>query len=195
MTAAAAVEKGLVDVGSPRFAKPIQDVHYLTSRVIARFLITGEGTTEKERNFIGRVGVMGAWYGLSIATLTRSYLLWRDTNLRILNEEVDRLGIGQAVQRWQGRSSSPVRTRASCAWLAPTTIRSHRSLPRSKAAAPVQIGLHRNGSADKVGTGAGWGRSSWNYLRSLDPPPPTRLPLSRRPASGGRRRAGRWDRM
>jgi hypothetical protein len=97
MTAAAAVEKGLVEVGSPRFAKPIQDVHYLTSRVIARFLITGEGTTEQERNFIGRLGVIGACYGMSIATLTRSHLVWRDTNLRILSEEVNRLGIGQAV--------------------------------------------------------------------------------------------------
>ncbi|HEV2028004.1 MAG TPA: hypothetical protein VGS16_05650 [Candidatus Dormibacteraeota bacterium] len=97
MTAAAAIAKGLVELGSPRFAKPIQDVHYLTSRVIARFLITGEGTTEQERNFISRLGVIGACYGMSIATLTRSYLVWRDTNLRILSEEVNRLGIGQAV--------------------------------------------------------------------------------------------------
>jgi hypothetical protein len=97
MTAASAVEKGLVEAGSPRFAKPIQDVHYLTSRVIARFLITGEGTTEQERNFISRLGVIGACYGMSIAMLTRSYLVWRDTNLRILSEEVNRLGIGQAV--------------------------------------------------------------------------------------------------
>lgn len=97
MTAAAAIAKGLVELSSPRFAKPIQEVHYMTSRVIARFLITGEGTTEQERNFIGRLGVIGACYGMSIATLTRSYLLWRDTNLRILSEEVYRLGIGQAV--------------------------------------------------------------------------------------------------
>jgi hypothetical protein len=97
MTAAAAIAKGLVELSSPRFAKPVQDVHYLTSRVIARFLITGEGTTEQERNFISRLGVIGACYGISVATLTRSYLVWRDTNLRILSEEVDRLGIGQAV--------------------------------------------------------------------------------------------------
>jgi hypothetical protein len=97
MTAEAAVAAGLHELASQRFAKPIHDVHNLMSRAIARFLITGQGTTETERNFIGRVGVMGARYGLSVATLTRSYLLWRDTNLRILNEEVDRLGIGQAV--------------------------------------------------------------------------------------------------
>jgi hypothetical protein len=97
MTAASAIATGLVEISSPRFAKPIQDVHYLTSRVIARFLITGEGTTEQERNFISRLGVIGACYGMSIATLTRSYLVWRDTNLGILAEEVNRLGIGQAV--------------------------------------------------------------------------------------------------
>ena len=97
MTAAAAIAKGLIELSLPRFAKPIQDVHYLTSRAIARFLITGEGTTEQERNFISRLGVIGAINGMSVATLTRSYLFWRDTNLRILSEEVNRLGIGQAV--------------------------------------------------------------------------------------------------
>jgi hypothetical protein len=95
MTAEAAVAAGLLELASQRFAKPIHDLHNLMSRAIARFLITGQGTTETERSFIGRVGVMGARYGLSVATLTRSYLLWRDTNLRILDEEVDRLGIGQ----------------------------------------------------------------------------------------------------
>jgi len=95
MTAEAAVAAGLLELASQRFAKPIHDLHTLMSRAIARFLITGQGTTETERSFIGRVGVMGARYGLSVATLTRSYLLWRDTNLRILDEEVDRLGIGQ----------------------------------------------------------------------------------------------------
>jgi hypothetical protein len=97
MTAAAGIAKGLVELSLPRFAKPIQDVHYLTSRAIARFLITGEGTTEQERNFISRLGVIGACNGMSIATMTRSYLVWRDTNLGILSEEVKRLGIGQAV--------------------------------------------------------------------------------------------------
>ncbi|HVS48770.1 MAG TPA: hypothetical protein VHJ99_07710 [Candidatus Dormibacteraeota bacterium] len=97
ITAEAAVATGLVELSSPRFARSIHDVHTLTSRAIARFLITGEGTTERERNFISRLGVIGACYGMSVATMTRSYLLWRDTNLRILNEEASRLGIGQAV--------------------------------------------------------------------------------------------------
>jgi hypothetical protein len=97
LTAAAAAAAGLTELTSPRFAKQIRDVHTLTSRAIARFLITGQGTTETERNFISRVGMIAARYGLSLAILSRSYVVWRDTNLRVLNEEVSRLGIGQAV--------------------------------------------------------------------------------------------------
>lgn len=97
LTVAAAVAGGLIDLTSPRFAKQIRDVHTLTSRAIARFLITGQGTTETERNFISRVGILAARYGLSLTTLSRSYAFWRDANLRVMNEEINRLGIGQAV--------------------------------------------------------------------------------------------------
>jgi hypothetical protein len=97
LTFDAVVAAGLIELGSPRFAKQIRDVHSLTSRAIARFLITGQGTTETERNFISRVGIFAARSGLSLATLSRSYAFWRDANLRVTNEEVSRLGIGQAV--------------------------------------------------------------------------------------------------
>jgi hypothetical protein len=97
LTIAAAVASGLIELTSPRFAKQIRDVHTLTSRAIARFLITGEGTSETERNFISRVGILAARHGLSLSTLSRSYGLWRDANLRAVNEEVNRLGIGEAV--------------------------------------------------------------------------------------------------
>lgn len=96
-TAAAAVASGLIELTSPRFARQIRDVHILTSRAIARFLITGQGTTEAERNFISRVGIISARYGLSPAMLSRSYVEWRDANLRVVNEEISRLGIGQKV--------------------------------------------------------------------------------------------------
>jgi hypothetical protein len=98
LTVATAVDCGLIDLRSPRFAKQIRDVHTLTSRAIARFLITGQGTTEAERNFISRIGIFAARYGLSLTTLSRSYAVWRDANLRVMNEEVNRLGIGQAVE-------------------------------------------------------------------------------------------------
>jgi hypothetical protein len=97
MAADAAVAAGLPELASGRLAKPINDVHKVATRAIARFLVTGQGTTEIERNFTGRVGVMAAVFGLSITTLTRSYVLWRDCNLRVLNEEVRRLGISLAV--------------------------------------------------------------------------------------------------
>jgi hypothetical protein len=97
LTAEAAAAAGLIELASRRFARPIHDVHNLMTRAIARFLMTGQGTTDVERDFIGRLGVMAARYGLSLATLTRSYLLWRDTNLRVLNEEISRLGIAPAI--------------------------------------------------------------------------------------------------
>jgi hypothetical protein len=97
LTAAATVGAGLIELTSPRFAKQIRDVHTLTSRAIARFLITGEGTTETERNFISRVGIFAARYGLSLAILSRSYVVWRDANLRVVNEEINRLAIGHTV--------------------------------------------------------------------------------------------------
>lgn len=97
LTAVAAAATGLIELSSPRFAKQIRDVNALTSRAIARFLISGQGTTETERNFISRVGIIAARYGLSLAVLARSYVVWRDTNLRVLNEEVARLRVGHAV--------------------------------------------------------------------------------------------------
>jgi hypothetical protein len=97
LTAAGAVAAGLIEMTSPRFVKQIRDVHTLTSRAIARFLITGQGTTENERNFISRVGIFAARYGLSLAILSRSYVEWRDANLRIVNEEINRLAIGHTV--------------------------------------------------------------------------------------------------
>jgi len=97
LTLASAVAGGLIELTSPRFVKQIRDVHTLTSRAIARFLVTGQGTTEIERNFISRVGALAARYGVSLAIISRSYGTWRDTNLRILNEEACRLGVGPAA--------------------------------------------------------------------------------------------------
>ena len=96
-TADAAADAGLSELASRRFAKPIRHIHNLATRGVARFLMTGQTTSEKERNFIGRLGVMAALYGLPVATMTRSYLLWRDSNLNVLNEEVRRLGTAPTI--------------------------------------------------------------------------------------------------
>jgi hypothetical protein len=97
LTAEAAVAVGLPELASGRFARSIHDLHKLATRAIARFLLTGQGTSETERNFTCRVGVMAAVFGVSVATLNQSYLLWRDSNLRVLNEEVRRLGTSLAI--------------------------------------------------------------------------------------------------
>jgi signal transduction histidine kinase len=97
MTAAAAADAGLSELASRRFAKPIRHIHNLATRSVARYLMTGQSSSEKERNFIGRLGVMAALYGLPVATMTRSYLLWRDCNLAVLGEEVQRLGTPPAL--------------------------------------------------------------------------------------------------
>jgi len=97
MTADAAAVAGLSELASRRFVKPIRHIHNLAARSVARFLITGQTTSEKERNFIGRLGVMAALYGLPVATMTRSYLLWRDSNLTVLNEVARSLGTPPAL--------------------------------------------------------------------------------------------------
>jgi hypothetical protein len=97
LTAEAAAAEGLFDSGSRWLARYIHEVHRLTTRAIARFMITGQGTTQTERNFIGRLGDIASQRGLSLCSLTRSYLLWRDTNLFVLNQEVRRLGTSLAV--------------------------------------------------------------------------------------------------
>ena len=97
LTAEAAAATGLSELGSLRFAKPIHDVHTLATRVIARFMVTGQGTSTRERSFIAGFGVLAAIYRLPVATLAASFLLWRDVSLRVLNEEVNRLGTARVV--------------------------------------------------------------------------------------------------
>ncbi|HSP09657.1 MAG TPA: HAMP domain-containing sensor histidine kinase [Candidatus Dormibacteraeota bacterium] len=87
----AAASAGLSELASRRVAKRIRHVHNVATRGVANQLMTGRGTTEKERHFIGKLGVAAALRGASLATLVRSYLMWRDVNLAVLEEEVIRL--------------------------------------------------------------------------------------------------------
>ncbi len=107
--AQAAAAAGLLELSSHRTAKRIRHVHNVATRGIVNQLMMGQGNTEKERHFIGKLGVAAALHGVSIATMARSYLLWRDANLKVLDEEIDRLGIspGTAEQaRGMVRSSA-----------------------------------------------------------------------------------------
>src|SRR3981081_3752254 len=47
--AGAAVAVGLEELASGRFARSLHDLHKLATRAIARFLLTGQGTSDTER--------------------------------------------------------------------------------------------------------------------------------------------------
>lgn len=95
--AQAAASAGLSELASWGMAKRIRHVHNVATRGVANQLMTGRGTTEKERHFIGELGVTAALRGASVATLVRSYLLWRDVNLAVLEEDVCSHGTPPAV--------------------------------------------------------------------------------------------------
>ncbi|MGA7911741.1 MAG: HAMP domain-containing sensor histidine kinase, partial [Candidatus Dormiibacterota bacterium] len=95
--AQAAAATGLSELSSQWMAKRIRHVHNVATGGIANLLTTGQGNTEKERHFIGKLGVEAALHGASVATMARSYLLWRDANLKVLDEEVGHLGTPPAI--------------------------------------------------------------------------------------------------
>ena len=97
MAAQAAASAGLSELASRGLAKRIRHVHNVATRAVANQLTTGRGTSEKERHFIGKLGVAAAVRGASVATLVRSYLMWRDANLAVLAEEVVHLGTPAAT--------------------------------------------------------------------------------------------------
>jgi hypothetical protein len=149
LTAQAIAAAGLLELASHRFAKLIYDVDNLTTRAVARFLVTGQGTSETERSFLKRLGITAAAHGLSLVTLTRSYLLWRDTNLRVLNEEAARLGTAPAVAE---EARMIIRSSADTGILriAGAYDDRIRSVPRN-GATPIALNTgrpHLNGRAD-----------------------------------------------
>jgi signal transduction histidine kinase len=95
--AQAVAAAGLSELLSHRTAKRIRHVHNVATRGVVNQLMTGRGNTEKERNFIGKLGVAAALHGASIATMARSYILWRDVNLKLLDEEIENLGTSPAT--------------------------------------------------------------------------------------------------
>ncbi len=139
MTAAAAAAAGLTELASRRFAKPIRHVHNVATGGIARYLITGRSNSEKERAFIGRLGVMAALYGLPVATLTRSYLLWRDSNLLVVAEEAGRLGIAPAVLE---EAAAAIRSSADTGVVRMARAYDYQMHIASRRADAVTVALH-----------------------------------------------------
>ena len=87
----------------------------MPTRGIAKLLITGQAGTKDERTFVGRLGLIAARYGLSVAALTQSYLQWRDANLLVLGQEVNRLRTPPAIA---AEAMAIIRSVADSGWFA-----------------------------------------------------------------------------
>jgi signal transduction histidine kinase len=97
LTEAMAAKASLTELTSRRFTKPLRHIRNLSTRLYAEWLTSGSFMTAKQRDFISRLGVMAAVDGLSVGELTRSYLFFRDATLRVLDEEIARLGTPAGV--------------------------------------------------------------------------------------------------
>jgi signal transduction histidine kinase len=97
LTEAMAAKANLTELTSRRFTKPLRHIRNLSTRLYAQWLANGSVMTAKQRDFISRLGVMAAVDGLSVGELTRSYLFFRDATLRVLDQEITRLGTPAAV--------------------------------------------------------------------------------------------------
>jgi signal transduction histidine kinase len=97
LTEAMAAKANLIELTSRRFTKPLRHIRNLSTRLYAEWLTSGSVMTAKQRDFISRLGVMAAVDGLSVGELTRSYLFFRDATLRVLDQEIARLGTPAAV--------------------------------------------------------------------------------------------------
>jgi signal transduction histidine kinase len=97
LTEAMAAKANLTELTSRRFTKPLRHIRNLSTRLYAEWLTDGSVMTAKQRDFISRLGVMAAVDGLSVSELTRSYLFFRDATLRVLDQEIARLGTPAAL--------------------------------------------------------------------------------------------------
>jgi signal transduction histidine kinase len=97
LTEAMAAKANLTELTSRRFTKPLRHIRNLSTRLYSEWLTNGSVMTAKQRDFISRLGVMAAVDGLSVGELTRSYLYFRDATLRVLEQEIARLGTPAAI--------------------------------------------------------------------------------------------------
>lgn len=94
---AAAQAAGLEEMASRSFVLHLRRLRTMGTRLVARWLQTGQVASPEESDFIGQIGQMAASEGFSVGDMARSYLMWRDANLVILDEEARRLEIPSAV--------------------------------------------------------------------------------------------------
>src|SRR5579884_2213478 len=69
----------------------------LATRLIGRWLATGEKATEEEHDALARNGESPLVGGAALAALTKSYLAWRQATTAVIREEAARLGLGREI--------------------------------------------------------------------------------------------------
>jgi diguanylate cyclase (GGDEF)-like protein len=79
----------------PRAFDAIADADRLATRVLGRWLATGEQITQDEARQLAALGLLADT--LSLSGLVKLYLAWRDVMLGVLEEEAGRLGTEAAI--------------------------------------------------------------------------------------------------
>src|SRR5438270_452725 len=82
---------GIAEVGTAEFRAHRRACQKLGIELMARWLLTGEVSTDEERVYLGRLGEMAARTGVSINFMARGYLMFRDTVANLIDEEAERL--------------------------------------------------------------------------------------------------------
>ncbi|HEY8761187.1 MAG TPA: ATP-binding protein [Candidatus Dormibacteraeota bacterium] len=88
---------GIEEVGTPEFRVRRRAAQLLGVQLFGRWLLTGETSTLEERTWLGELGRQGAQTDVSIAHMTRGYLIFRDVVAELLDDEAKRLGTSAEV--------------------------------------------------------------------------------------------------
>jgi PAS domain S-box-containing protein len=82
---------GMAEVGSPDFRVRRAAAQLLGVQLFARWMRTGEISTLEERTWLGELGEHGARTSVSISTMTRGFLIFRDVVLELIAAEAERI--------------------------------------------------------------------------------------------------------
>src|SRR3979409_1103928 len=84
------VAAGLQERSEPLAARR-SHTRNMASRMIARWLITDKRSSLAEVTFVSELGQLAVGEGIPLTDITRTYMMWRDANLRVMSEEIARL--------------------------------------------------------------------------------------------------------
>jgi PAS domain S-box-containing protein len=82
---------GIEQVGTAEFRARRRACQLLGVELFARWMRTGAATSVEERTWLSELGEMGAQTSVSIAHMTRGYLMFRDVVWQLIEEEAARL--------------------------------------------------------------------------------------------------------